>query len=58
MGMGIRLWFFYQSLSQVRDCYGEKAPPSRQQDGTQFFSVNSLQTAYETAAGIYDADRS
>ena len=26
-GMGIRLWFFFQSLHQLQKCYGEKAEP-------------------------------
>ena len=47
-GMGIRLWFIFQSLSQVRDCYGEHAATILDNiDTQQFFGTNSHFTAEE-----------
>lgn len=48
-GMGIRLWFFVQSLAQLKDCYGEKANVFLDNfDTQQFFGT----TAYESAEAI------
>ncbi len=30
-GMGMRLWFFFQSLDQLKTCFGDKAPDRARQ---------------------------
>ena len=50
-GMGIRLWFFFQSLHQLNECYGEKATVFLDNfDTQQYFGTN----AYQTAVAISD----
>jgi type IV secretion system protein VirD4 len=50
-GMGIRLWFFFQSLSQLNECYGEKATVFLDNfDTQQYFGTN----AHATAVAISD----
>jgi type IV secretion system protein VirD4 len=45
-GMGIRLWFFFQSLHQVNDCFGEKAKTFLDNiDTQQYFSINEYENA-------------
>ncbi len=45
-GYGIRLWFFFQSLSQVNEIYGKHAPVILDNLATQqFFGINSFDTA-------------
>lgn len=45
-GMGIRLWFFFQSLSQLKVCYGDKAAVFLDNfDTQQYFGTNSYESA-------------
>jgi type IV secretion system protein VirD4 len=45
---GVRLWMFFQSLDQLKICFGDKAPIVLDNCGTQqFFGINSLGTARE-----------
>ncbi|WP_020467767.1 type IV secretory system conjugative DNA transfer family protein, partial [Singulisphaera acidiphila] len=45
-GMGIRLWFFFQSLAQLKACYGDKAEVMLDCfDTQQFFGSNSYESA-------------
>jgi type IV secretion system protein VirD4 len=55
-GMGMRLWFIFQSLNQVKTCFGEKAYTVLDSIGTQqFFAINSYETAEEISKRIGDA---
>jgi type IV secretion system protein VirD4 len=52
-GMGMRLWFFVQSLDQFRTCYGEKAQVVLDNIATQqYFSITSYPTAEEVSKRI------
>ncbi len=54
-GMGIRLWFFYQSLSQVQETFGDKATTILENiDTQQYFGINSYFTADEISKRIGD----
>ena len=55
-GYGIRLWFIFQSLKQVADCYGDKAGVILDNIPTmQFFALgNALDTAEMVARRIGD----
>jgi type IV secretion system protein VirD4 len=54
-GMGMRLWFFVQSLDQFRTCYGEKAQTVLDNIGTQqYFAITSYHTAEEVSKRIGD----
>jgi type IV secretion system protein VirD4 len=54
-GMGMRLWFIFQSLNQVKTCFGEKAATVLDSIGTQqFFGINSYETAEEISKRIGD----
>ncbi len=54
-GMGMRLWFFVQSLDQFRTCYGEKAQVVLDNIGTQqYFGITSFATAEEVSKRIGD----
>ena len=45
-GYGIRIWLFFQSLDQMKVCYGEHAAGMLDNLATQqFFGINSLDTA-------------
>ena len=45
-GMGIRIWLFFQSLEQLRECYGKHAAIILDNmDTQQFFGINSYETA-------------
>lgn len=45
-GMGMRLWFFFQSVEQLKTCFGEHASTIADNIGTsQFFGINSYETA-------------
>lgn len=45
-GYGIRIWLFFQSLDQMKVCYGEHASVMLDNLATQqFFGINSLETA-------------
>lgn len=55
-GMGMRLWFFFQSLDQLKTCFGEHAPTVLDNIGTQqYFGINSYTTADEISKRIGDA---
>jgi type IV secretion system protein VirD4 len=52
-GYGIRLWFFFQSLVQIRKCYGEHASIILDNLQTQqYFGINSYETAEMIAKRI------
>jgi len=52
-GMGMRLWFFFQSLEQLKTCFGEHAPIILDNIGTQqYFGINSYATADELSKRI------
>jgi type IV secretion system protein VirD4 len=54
-GMGMRLWFFFQSLDQLKACFGEHAPTVLDNIGTQqYFGINSYTTADEISKRIGD----
>ncbi len=54
-GMGIRLWFFFQSLSQLNDCYGEKARTILDNiDTQQYFAFNDIDNAEAISKRIGD----
>ena len=45
-GMGIRLWFFFQSVHQLQECYGEKAKIILDNiDTQQYFALNDVDNA-------------
>jgi type IV secretion system protein VirD4 len=55
-GMGIRLWFFFQSLHQLNDCFGEKAKTILDNiDTQQYFAVNEFENADALSKRIGDA---
>jgi type IV secretion system protein VirD4 len=55
-GMGVRLWFIFQSLGQLKTCFGDKAPEILDNIGTQqYFGINSYETAEELSKRIGDA---
>jgi type IV secretion system protein VirD4 len=55
-GMGIRLWFIFQSLDQVKTCFGERATTFLDNIGTQqYFSIQSYDTADAIAKRIGEA---
>ena len=54
-GMGMRLWFIFQSMGQLKTCFGEKAPTVLDNIGTQqYFGINSFETAEEISKRIGD----
>jgi type IV secretion system protein VirD4 len=54
-GMGIRLWFFFQSIHQVQECYGDKAKTILDNiDTQQYFGTNSYDSAEELSKRIGD----
>ena len=54
-GYGIRLFFIFQSLQQVKECYGEKASVILDNIATQqYFAINSLETAEAVSKRIGD----
>src|SRR5262249_899316 len=54
-GMGVRIWFFFQSLNQLHDCYGNKAATILDNIGTQqYFAINSYETAEALSKRIGD----
>jgi type IV secretion system protein VirD4 len=55
-GMGMRLWFFFQSRDQLKTCFGEHAATVLDNIGTQqYFGINSYETADEISKRIGDA---
>lgn len=55
-GMGIRLWFFFQSITQLHTCFGEKASTIIDNIETQqYFGINSFFAADEISKRIGDA---
>jgi type IV secretion system protein VirD4 len=54
-GFGIRIWLFFQSLEQLKRCYGDKAVEILDNIGTQqYFAINSLETATHLSKRIGD----
>ena len=54
-GMGIRLWFFFQSLHQLEDCFGEKAKTILDNiDTQQHFAINDYDNAEALSKRIGD----
>jgi type IV secretion system protein VirD4 len=54
-GMGIRLWLFFQSLDQVKKCFGDNAGTVLDNLATQqYFSINSYETAEAMSKRIGD----
>jgi type IV secretion system protein VirD4 len=54
-GMGIRLWFIFQSLHQLQQCYGEKAKVILDNiDTQQFFATNDIDNAEAISRRIGD----
>ena len=54
-GMGIRLWFFFQSINQLKERYGDKAKTILDNiDTQQYFGVNSFEAAEEISKSIGD----
>jgi type IV secretion system protein VirD4 len=44
-GYGIRLWYVFQSLGQIRECYGDKASKLLDNiDTQQYFGINSFES--------------
>ena len=55
-GYGIRVWLFFQSLDQLKACYGEHAPEMLDNLSTQqFFGINSFETADHLSQRLGDA---
>jgi type IV secretion system protein VirD4 len=45
-GMGIRIWLFFQSIEQLKTCFGDNAQTVLDNLATQqYFSINSYETA-------------
>jgi type IV secretion system protein VirD4 len=54
-GMGMRLWFFFQSIDQLKTCFGDNAPTVLDNIGTQqFFGITSYTTADDISKRIGD----
>lgn len=54
-GMGIRLWFFFQSLHQLEDCFGDKAKTILDNiDTQQHFALNDYDNAEALSKRIGD----
>lgn len=54
-GMGIRLWFIFQSLHQLQECYGDKAKVILDNiDTQQFFAINDADNAEAISKRIGD----
>jgi type IV secretion system protein VirD4 len=54
-GMGVRLWFFFQSLQQLQKCYGEQAAVMLDNiDTQQYFGINSYESAEAVSKRIGD----
>lgn len=55
-GYGIRIWLFFQSLDQMKVCYGEHAPVMLDNLATQqFMGINSFETADYLSKRLGDA---
>jgi len=55
-GMGIRLWLFFQSIEQLKKCFGENAPTVLDNLATQqYMSITSYETAEMLSKRIGDA---
>jgi type IV secretion system protein VirD4 len=55
-GMGMRLWFFFQSLEQLRTCFGEHAATVLDNIGTQqYFGLTSYATCEELSKRVGEA---
>ena len=52
-GMGMRLWFIFQILGQLKTTFGDKAATILDNIGTQqYFGINSYETAEEISKRI------
>ena len=55
-GFGLRIWLIFQSLDQLRVCYGENAQTVLDNLGTQhYFGISSYETAKSLSERIGDA---
>ena len=54
-GMGIRLWLFFQSLEQLKKCFGDNAGTVLDNLATQqYFAITSYETAEAMSKRIGD----
>ena len=57
-GYGIRLWFIFQSLEQLKICFGDKAGTVLDNIGTQqYYGITSYETAEQLSKRIGDETR-
>ncbi len=55
-GMGVRLWFFFQSVGQLSKCFGERASVFLDNiDTQQFFGINAIDSADLISRRLGDA---
>lgn len=54
-GAGLRVWLFFQSLAQLKKCFGDNADTVSDNLGTQqYYAINSYSTAEELSKRIGD----
>ena len=55
-GMGVRLWFFFQSVGQLSRCFGDRASIFLDNiDTQQFFGINAIESADLISKRLGDA---
>lgn len=55
-GYGVRLWFFFQSVGQLTECFGERAGVFLDNiDTQQFFGINAMESADVISKRMGDA---
>jgi type IV secretion system protein VirD4 len=55
-GMGVRLWFFFQSVGQLSKCFGDRASIFLDNiDTQQFFGINAIESADLISKRLGDA---
>lgn len=55
-GMGVRLWFFFQSVGQLSKCFGDRASIFLDNiDTQQFFGINAVESADLISKRLGDA---
>jgi type IV secretion system protein VirD4 len=55
-GYGIRLWFFFQSVAQLKDCFGDRAAKILDNiDTQQYFGTNAFESAEAISKRAGDA---
>ena len=55
-GMGVRLWFFFQSVGQVAECFGDRAGIFLDNiDTQQFFGINAYESAEMVSKRLGDS---